>query len=449
MAEVVRMPKMSDTMTEGVLVAWHKKVGDKIKSGDLLAEIETDKAVMEFESFQEGTLLYIGAEKGAAVKVDSIIAILGKEGEDYKSLLTESGAAKPEAVAPDKEEAVAPNEEEAVAPNKEEAVATNKEAAVVPNKEEAIAPKKEEAAPKEEKIYASVITAEQQTDQGRIKASPLAKKIAKDKGITLSKVKGSGDEGRIVRRDVEKLAAGKSAASFQSPSIVEEESFDEVPVSQMRKTIARRLAESKFSAPHFYLTMEINMDRCADMREQINTMYPEGKVSYNDIIIKASAFALKKNPKVNSSWLNDKIRYNHHVNIGMAVAVEEGLLVPVIRFADQKSFVQISAEAKSFAAKAKDKKLQPDEMQGNTFTISNLGMMDIDEFTAIINPPDACIMAIGKIKKQAVVVNEEIKIASVLKVTLSCDHRVVDGATGAKFLQSFKQLLENPVSMLY
>ncbi len=426
MAEVVRMPKMSDTMTEGVLVAWHKKVGDKIKSGDLLAEIETDKAVMEFESFQEGTLLYIGAEKGAAIKVDSIIAILGKEGEDYKSLLTESETAKPEAVAPNKEETV------------------------VPNKEEAIAPKKEEApAPKEEKIYASVITAEQQTDQGRIKASPLAKKIAKDKGITLSKVKGSGDEGRIVRRDVEKLVAGKSATSFQSPSIVEEESFDEVPVSQMRKTIARRLAESKFSAPHFYLTMEISMDRCADMREQINTMFPEEKVSYNDIIIKASALALKKNPKVNSSWLTDKIRYNHHVHIGMAVAVEEGLLVPVIRFADQKSFAQISAEAKTFAAKAKEKKLQPDEMQGNTFTISNLGMMDIDEFTAIINPPDACIMAIGKINKQVVVVEEEIKISSVLKVTLSCDHRVVDGATGAKFLQSFKQLLENPVSMLY
>ncbi|MCY7408789.1 MAG: pyruvate dehydrogenase complex dihydrolipoamide acetyltransferase [Chitinophagales bacterium] len=423
MAEVVRMPKMSDTMTEGVLVAWHKKVGDKIKSGDLLAEIETDKAVMEFESFQEGTLLYIGAEKGAAIKVDSIIAILGKEGEDYKTLLVESDAAKPAEVVAKKEEAPAKKE---VADIKEEAPVQ-----------------------KEEKVYASVITAEQQTDQGRIKASPLAKKIAKDKGITLSKVKGSGDEGRIVRRDVEKLVAGKSAASFQSPAIVEEESYDEVPVSLMRKTIARRLAESKFSAPHFYLTLEINMDRCADMRDQINTMFPEVKVSFNDIIIKASALALKKNSKVNSSWLTDKIRYNHHVHIGMAVAVEEGLLVPVIRFADQKSFAQISDEAKSFAAKAKDKKLQPDEMQGNTFTISNLGMMDIDEFTAIINPPDACIMAIGKIKKQAVVVNEEIKIANVLKVTLSCDHRVVDGATGAKFLQSFKQMLENPVSMLY
>jgi pyruvate dehydrogenase E2 component (dihydrolipoamide acetyltransferase) len=411
MAEVIRMPKMSDTMTEGVIIAWHKKVGDKIKSGDLVAEIETDKAVMEFESFQEGTLLYIGAEKGTPIKVDSIIAILGKEGEDYKSLLIE---------------------------NKTEKVA------VVDSKKE-----EPPAIVKEEKVYASVIRTEPEVETGRQKISPLAKKIAKEKGISLAKIKGSGDEGRIIKRDIEKLAGGKTSAIKKDKAMVEEESFDEVPVSQMRKTIARRLAESKFSAPHFYLTMEINMDRCADMREQINTMNPDSKVSFNDIIIKATALALRKNPKVNSSWLSDKIRYNHHIHIGMAVAVEEGLLVPVIRFADQKSFSQISADAKTFAAKAKEKKLQPEEMQGNTFTISNLGMMDIDEFTAIINPPDACILAVGKIKKQPVVINEKISVASTLKVTLSCDHRVVDGATGSKFLQSFKQILENPVSMLY
>lgn len=413
MADVVRMPKMSDTMTEGVIVAWHKKVGDKIKSGDLLAEIETDKAVMEFESFQEGVLLYIGPDKGEAVKVDAVIAVLGKEGEDYQALL------KP---------------------------ATNGTAEKKPDAVTAEVP----IATKNELAAAGNVTATEQ-DGGRIKASPLAKKIASESGVPIAKIKGSGDEGRIVKRDVENfLTANTGAAGYVSmPAVAGVESFDEVPVSQMRKTIARRLAESKFSAPHYYLTMEVNMDRCVEARTALNEEFPDRKVSFNDIIIKAAALALKKNPKVNASWLTDKIRYNHHVHIGMAVAVEEGLLVPVIKFADQKSLSQISEEARMFAGKAKEKKLQPEEMQGNTFTISNLGMMDIDHFTAIINPPDACILAIGKIRKIPVVIHDQVKVSSVLTVTLSCDHRVVDGATGARFLQTFKSYLGNPLSMLY
>lgn len=425
MADVVRMPKMSDTMTEGVIVAWHKKVGDKIKSGDLLAEIETDKAVMEFESFQEGTLLYIGPGKGESVKVDDVIAVLGKEGEDYKSLLQSAG---------------------------NNGTSQKKEAAPVneapPEKEKAEVEKPSEDKMVEDKLADDTVS---EKESGRIKASPLARKIASESGIAISKIKGSGDEGRIVKRDVEKFLTESPDPGKKSvtPAAIGAESFEEVPVSQMRKTIARRLAESKFSAPHFYLTMEINMDRSVEARAALNQEFPDRKISFNDIIIKAAALALKKNPKVNSSWLTDKIRYNHHVHIGMAVAVEEGLLVPVIKFADQKSLSQISEEAHVFAGKAKEKKLQPDEMQGNTFTISNLGMMDIDEFTAIINPPDACIMAVGKIKKIPAVVNDEVKIANVLTVTLSCDHRVVDGATGARFLQTFKSYLQNPLSMLY
>ncbi|MFI5134828.1 MAG: dihydrolipoamide acetyltransferase family protein [Chitinophagales bacterium] len=412
MAEVVRMPKMSDTMTEGVIVAWHKKVGDKVKPGDVLAEIETDKAVMEFESFQEGTLLYIGAEKGQSVKVDDVIAVMGKEGEDYKSLLKSNGTAKKQELKEEKPELKQPQ----------------------PGKKETAAP-----------IPAATEVAIEES--GRTKISPLAKKIASKSGVPIAKVKGSGDEGRIVKRDIEKFLTDKPAAFV--PSVSGEESFEEVPVSQMRKTIARRLAESKFSAPHFYLTMEINMDRCVDARTAINELNPEKKISFNDILIKAVALALKKHPQVNSSWLGDKIRINHHVHIGMAVAVSEGLLVPVIRFADQKSLSQINEEAKVLATKAKEKRLQPEEMQGNTFTISNLGMMDIDEFTAIINPPDAAILAIGRINKIPVVINEEVKPASVMKVTMSCDHRAVDGATGAKFLQTLKAYLENPITMFY
>jgi pyruvate dehydrogenase E2 component (dihydrolipoamide acetyltransferase) len=432
MADVVRMPKMSDTMTEGVIVAWHKKVGDKVKTGELLAEIETDKAVMEFESFQEGVLLYIGAEQGKSVKVDDVIAVLGKQGEDYKAALDHSSSAEAKKEAPKKEE-----------PKKEEKKETQPAKDQITEKEVIPQP---EGKPKEPEKQQ-----EPATESTRIKASPLAKKIASDSGIELNKIKGSGDEGRIVRRDVEQFLSGAPGGKQESqPALVNgEESYEEVPLSMMRKTIARRLAESKYSAPHFYLTMQINMDRAAEARSALNESNPDQKISFNDIIIKASALALKKNLKVNSSWLGDKIRYNHHVHIGMAVAVEEGLLVPVIRFADQKSLSQIGAEAKNLSGRAREKKLQPEEMQGNTFTISNLGMMDIDEFTAIINPPDACILAVGKIKKIPAVVNGEIKVVNMLTVTMSCDHRVVDGATGAKFLQTLKAYLENPLGMLY
>jgi len=410
MAEVVKMPRMSDTMTEGVIVAWHKKVGDKIKSGDLLAEIETDKAVMEFESFQDGVLLYIGAEKGSAVPVDTVIAVLGKEGEDYQQALNSANSN-----APSTSVAVPKTEEKVVA----QTTANNTTTA---------------------------------TNNGKVKASPLAKKIANETGVNIANLKGSGDDGRIVRRDVE--AAVLNPPSVSSPSlpqptsttITSTESFDEVPVSQMRKTIARRLSESKFTAPHFYLGITVNMDEAVVSRKKV--IDAGEKFSFNDLVIKACAMALRKHPKVNSSWLGDKIRYNHHIHIGMAIAVEEGLLVPVIRFADQKQLSQISGEAKAFGQKAKDKKLQPSDWEGNTFTVSNLGMMDIDEFTAIINPPDACILAVGKISEVPVVRNGEIKIGSQMKLTLSCDHRVVDGATGAAFLQTVKQYLENPVMML-
>lgn len=408
MAEVVRMPHLSDTMTEGVIVAWHKKVGDKIKTGDILAEIETDKAVMEFESFQEGTLLYIGAEKGKAVPVDSVIAVLGNEGEDYKAALGE----------------------------KESVTATPATAKEV---QSATAPASAVTAP----------VAEPVTVTGRIKISPLAKKMAADSGISLSQIRGTGEDGRIVKRDIEALLSGsaKTVVSAVAPFVAGNESYEDVPLTQMRKTIARRLAESKFSAPHFYLTMEINMDKAMDTRKQINESSGQ-KVSFNDIVIKATALALRKNPKVNSSWLGDKIRYNHHIHIGMAVAIDEGLIVPVIKFADQKSLLQISAEAKLLGTKAKERKLQPSDWEGNTFSISNLGMMDIEEFTAIINPPDACILAVGKIKEVLVMENNNVKATNVMKVTLSCDHRAVDGATGTLFLQSLKSYMENPVSLL-
>jgi pyruvate dehydrogenase E2 component (dihydrolipoamide acetyltransferase) len=397
-----------------------------------------------------------------------VIAVMGKEGEDYKAALKQNGASQKEEKDTSSSEAEVPkkNEKESAPGKKKETPSAKKENLAAKETKEPSPGKTEEEPPQEEnkepqgkeesddekKTDEGESTSEiSRSDSGRIKASPLAKKIASESGVSLTKLKGSGDEGRIIRRDIEKFLTEKPAAAAKQSGqeVSEEESYDEISLSQMRKTIARRLVESKFSAPHFYLTMEINMDRSADMRTQINEMNQEGKISFNDIIIKATALALKKNPKVNSSWLGDKIRYNHHIHIGMAVAVEDGLLVPVIRFADQKSFSQINTEAKTLAAKAKEKKLQPDEMQGNTFTISNLGMMDIDQFTAIINPPDSCILAVGKIKKQPVVVNDEVKVASILKVTMSCDHRAVDGATGAQFLQTLKAYLENPLNMLY
>ena len=405
MAEVVRMPKMSDTMTEGVLAKWHKKVGDKVKSGDLVAEVETDKATMDFESFQEGTILYIGVEEGKAVPVDAIIAILGKEGEDYKSLLTESPAAATPA---------AP----AAAP-----------AAIV------------EASPVAAPAAAAPTVTSTSSDT-RVKASPLAKKIAQEKGINLNQISGSAENGRITKKDVENFKGGASM-----PAFVGVEKYTEVPVSQMRKTIAKRLAESLFTAPHFYLKMNIEMSSAMEARKIINDVAPV-KISFNDLVLKAVALSLKQHPKVNSSWLGDKIRYNEHVNIGVAVAVEDGLLVPVVRFVDGKALSQISTEVKTFVQKAKDKKLQPADWEGSTFTISNLGMFGIDDFTAIINPPDACILAVGGIQEQAVVKNGQVVPGNVMKVTLSCDHRVVDGATGAAFLQTLKQFLEEPMRML-
>ncbi|MBL7916130.1 MAG: pyruvate dehydrogenase complex dihydrolipoamide acetyltransferase [Bacteroidia bacterium] len=424
MAEIVRMPKMSDTMTEGVVAKWHKNVGDSVKSGELVAEIETDKATMEFESFQEGVLLFRGVEEGKAAPVNGILAILGKAGEDFKSLLD----AEATTAAPATEE-------------KAPAKASSKAPEPVAEKAKAVA---QTPAAKVSAAPAPVAN----NDDSRVKASPLAKKLANDKGIDLTKILGSGDGGRVVKRDIDWFKPG----SFVSPTgmiqgAVTTESFEDFPVSQMRKTIARRLAESKFTAPHFYLTMEINMDRCVDARESINAV-AGSKISFNDFVLKASAAALRQHPKVNSSWLEDKIRVNHHIHIGVAVAVEEGLLVPVVRFADSKTLSQINSEVKIFAQKAKDKKLQPADWEGNTFTISNLGMFGIDEFTAIINPPDACILAVGGIKETPVIKNGQIVPSHIMKVTLSCDHRVVDGATGAKFLQTLKGFLENPVVLL-
>ena len=414
MAEIVRMPKMSDTMTEGVVSKWHKKVGDKIKTGELVADIETDKATMEFESYQEGTLLYIGVAEGKGAPVNSILAILGKEGEDYKALLANESAT---AAAP----AVVPVSE----PVKPAAI----EAPVLAEK----------------RIESKPVAQATTEDDGRTKASPLARKLASDKGINLSQVMGTGDGGRIVKRDIDWYKP--SSLSSQSYMPVTKEAYQDIPVTQMRKTIAKRLAESKFTAPHFYLGLEVTMDAAMQARESINAV-ASSKISFNDLIVKASAAALKENPKVNSSWRGDVIRMNEHVHIGIAVAVEDGLLVPVIRFADSKTLSQIGAETKDLAKKAKEKKLQPADWEGNTFTISNLGMFGIDEFTAIINPPDACILAVGGIKQQPVVKNGAIVVGNILKLTLSCDHRVVDGATGAKFLQTLKFLLENPVVLL-
>jgi pyruvate dehydrogenase E2 component (dihydrolipoamide acetyltransferase) len=422
-AEVITMPKMSDTMAEGVIASWLVKVGDTVKSGDILAEVETDKATMELENYTDGTVLYLAVEAGKSVPVDGIIAIVGEKGTDYKPLLQQNGQQTEEApkAAPAAEKA--PAEKSAVA----------------------------------DKVAPEVQPVVETAQGGRVKVSPLAKKLAKEMGYDLQKIKGTGDQGRIVKKDVENFkpeqaktpAPAKQEEKAYIPAAVQvgKESFHEETVSQMRKTIARRLSESKYTAPHFYLTMEINMDKAVEARESLNAISPV-KLSFNDLVIKAAAAALRQHPKVNSSWLGDKIRYNEHIHIGVAVAVPEGLLVPVVRFADSKSLSQISAEVKALGQKAKDKKLQPSDWEGNTFTISNLGMFGIEEFTAIINTPEACIMAVGGIKQVPVVKNGEIKVGNVMKVTLSCDHRVVDGAIGAAFLQTFKQLLEDPVRIL-
>ena len=424
MAEIVKMPKLSDTMTEGVVAKWNKKVGDTVKSGDILAEIETDKATMEFESYLDGTLLHIGVPQGQAAPVDSVLAIFGKPGEDISKLLAESATAAPKA-----ESAAAPKAEEskAEAPKQE----APKEAA------------KPAAAPTPAPVRTAASAAAPAQTNGRVKASPLAKNLAEEKGIDINRVRGSGPDGRVTKHDIEEFTSA-SMAQF----VPQEERFTEVAVSQMRKTIAKRLAESKFTAPHFYLTIELDMSRAMQVREAINASIAPDKISFNDMVIKAVAVSLKQNPKVNSSWLGDRIRYNEHVHIGVAVAVEDGLLVPVVRFADGKSLRTIGGEVRELAAKAKGKKLQPSEWEGNTFTISNLGMFGIEEFTAIINPPDACILAIGGIMEKPVVKNGQIIAGHTMKVTLSCDHRVVDGATGAVFLNTFKQMLEEPALML-
>lgn len=546
MAEVVRMPKMSDTMTEGVIAKWHKKVGDTVKSGDLVAEIETDKATMDFESFQEGTLLHIGAPEGQAAPVDSVIAVIGAPGEDFQALLSGNApAAAPAAETASPASALAPvaaSSEPVVTPEslgatvirmpllsdtmtegviaewhkkvgdkvkgddaladvetdkatmevngyadgtllyigveKGQAAKVNDIIAIVGKEGTDITPLLKPASPQAAAAPAPQVAAAVPApvavvntpapavfadgDDSRVKASPLARKIAKEKGIDLRQVQGSAEGGRIVKKDLENFkttaapapqaaanapAEKAAAAPVSIPTFIGQEKYTEVPVSQMRKVIAKRLSESLFTAPHFYLKMSIDMDSAMQARTKINEFAPV-KISFNDMVVKAVAVALKQHPNVNSSWLEDKIRYNEHVNIGVAVAVEDGLLVPVVRFADGKSLSHISAEVKDFAQRAKAKKLQPADWEGSTFTISNLGMFGIDDFTAIINPPDACILAVGGIQQVPVVKNGAVVPGNIMKVTLSCDHRVVDGATGAAFLQTLKSLLEEPVRLL-
>ena len=409
--EVVRMPKLSDTMTDGVVAKWHKKVGDKVKSGDLLADIETDKATMEFESFQDGVLLYQGVAEGASAAVDGVLAILGKGGEDVNAILASLSA---------------PAAKAAAVTTAPQTVASSAPAAGGANS-------------------ASSST----SDGGRIKASPLAKALARERGIDLSKVKGSAENGRITKADIEnyKPSASSGAASSAAPVMTGAESFVDEPASQMRKTIARRLLESTQNTPVFFLNIEVDMDNAMASRNAINAI-PDTKVSFNDLVIKACAMALRKHPKVNTSWMGDKIRVYGHIHIGMAVAVEDGLVVPVLKFADQKSLSQLSAEAKEFGKKARDKKLQPAEMDGNTFTVSNLGMFGIDSFTSIINTPASCILSVGAIKQVPVVKNGQVVPGNIMRLSLACDHRTVDGATGAAFLQTLKVFIENPVTML-
>lgn len=540
MAEVILMPRLSDTMTEGVIAAWHKKVGDRVKKGDLLAEVETDKATMELESYKDGVLLHLGGEKGSKIQVNDLLAIIGNEGEDISSLLNKPAAAAPAATTPSSpavETAVSP------APTPDLDLSKMEEVVLMPrlsdtmevgviagwHKQVGDAVKKGDVladietdkatmelesykngtllyigAEKGEKIPvngllcvigekgkvnvdaivaaaksgaslttqvaatstptaptpstpapvistpSTIVETVSSTSNGRIKASPLAKKIAQDKGVDLSSLRGSGDGGRIIKADLDNIPTGARSTTPVSAAPVytgqTTEGFTDIPNSQMRGVIARRLAESKFSAPHFYLKMEINMDQAISARTQLNEVSPV-KVSFNDFVIKAVALALRQHPAVNASWLGDKIRRYHHVHVGVAVAIEDGLIVPVVRFADNKTLPQIAAEAKELAAKAKSKKLQPNEFTGNTFTISNLGMMDIDEFTAIINPPDSCILAVGRISEKIVRKADGFAATQVMKVTLSCDHRSVDGASGAAFLQTVKKLLENPIQL--
>ncbi len=416
--QIVKMPKLSDTMTEGVVAKWHKKVGDKIKSGDLLADIETDKATMEFESYQDGVLIYIGVEEGKGAAVDAILAILGKGDEDVKAVL--EGVREMS--------------------GKEDVISKDFAAGI--SKEQVVSQQLDGASDKEKVVS-------QQLD-GRIKASPLARAMAREKGIEISQVSGSGDNGRITKKDIELFnpIEHKAGNVKTVSSIVNgQEGFKDEPVSQMRKTIARRLLESTTSAPVFYLNIEVDMDNAIAARNAMNAI-PDTKISFNDLVIKACAVALRKHPQVNTSWLGDTVRYYSHIHIGMAVAVEDGLLVPVIRFADQKTLSQISSEAKDFGKRAKDKKLQPADWEGNTFTVSNLGMFGIESFTSIINAPASCILSVGAIRQVPVVKNNLVVPGNTMMLSLACDHRTVDGATGAAFLQTLKNYIENPVTML-
>lgn len=420
MAEIVYMPKLSDTMTDGVVAEWTKKVGDSVSSGEVLAEIETDKATMEFESFYDGVLLHIGVEKGQGAPVNSILAIIGEKGEDVSAIIANAGSP-----AADKVEA-----------KKEEVKEVVPSAAPV----EIVAAPVAVSAPS----HAPIIS----TNGDKIIASPLAKKLAAEKGIDIQNIAGTGDGGRIVKRDVDHYVpytpANRPAFSSVQNGV---ESFTEVPNSQMRKAIAKTLAASKFSAPHFYLKMEVDMDNAIAARTAINSQ--DGvKISFNDMVIKAVASALRKHPKVNADWMGESIRYNNHIHVGVAVAVEDGLVVPVVRFADSKGIAQLGEEIKDLASRARDKKIKPEEMQGGTFAVSNLGMYGIEDFTSIINPPNGCILSVGQIKSTPVVKNGAIVPGNVMKLSLSCDHRVVDGAIGSAFLKTLKELLENPVMML-
>jgi pyruvate dehydrogenase E2 component (dihydrolipoamide acetyltransferase) len=427
MAEVILMPRLSDSMEEGEIVGWHKKVGDAVEKGDLLAEINSDKATMDFESPKKGVLLFIGVPEGGKLVVGAPIAVIGEKGEAYEHLL--GGASAPAASNGTAQQASTPQ----VAVTSPVATPSISTASVV-----------------------------ETHDQSRVFASPLAKEMAKSEGISIANLQGTGDNGRIVKRDVEiAISKGVSAPAEAKPTVKEAtratpsvsssfgaDGFEDLPLSGMRKTIAKRLSESMFSAPHFYLTMEINMDKAVEVRPKLNEIAAPIKISYNDLVVKAVAAALRKHPVINSSWMGDFIRQNHSINIGVAVAVGQALFVPVIRHADMKALGQISSEIRELAGKAKEGKLQLPEMQGNTFTISNLGMFDIEEFTAIINAPDSCILAVGSIIQKPIVKNGEIVVGNMMKVTLSCDHRVVDGATGAQFLQTFKSILEDPIRLL-
>ncbi len=453
-ATVIRMPKMSDTMTEGTLVTWLKKEGDLVKAGDALAEVETDKATMDLEAYEEGTLLYIGVKEGQVVAVDDIIAVVGEKGTNFKVLL--GGGAPAPASSNGQTDSKGSNQSPTAEQNPQTDVPADADTDL---------------------SYGGGVggsAAAMAEENGRVKASPLAKAIAEEKGINLAQVHGSGPEGRIIKKDVETFTPSAQPAKSTpqpapapvaqpAPVALQPQSapvaqptpaapvavgeFEDIPVSQMRKTIARRLSESMYTAPHFYLTMEINMDKAMALRGQVNGVSPV-KISFNDFVIKAAALALKQHPAVNASWLGDKIRRYKYVNIGVAVAIEDGLLVPVVRNADQKTLSTIAGEVKDLAGRAKDRKLQPKDWEGSTFSISNLGMFGIDDFTAIINPPDACIMAIGAIKESVKFDEGVAKPTNVMKVTLSCDHRAVDGASGASFLQTFKGMLEDPMRML-